>query len=95
MSSDFETKFAFETKAMPLALGQAMIIVPRSSAIIPSHVDTELIAIIDNHINMVKFLSLKNNEFRKVASYLKLIAKEAPIKVQENWSTKGTMEASK
>ncbi|KIN02724.1 hypothetical protein OIDMADRAFT_120076 [Oidiodendron maius Zn] len=32
ISGDFETKFAFETKATPLALGKAMIVVPKSSA---------------------------------------------------------------
>jgi hypothetical protein len=40
---DFETKFAFETKATPLALGKAIIVVP-------GHVDAEPIVIMDDHI---------------------------------------------
>jgi len=59
ISSDFETKFAFETKPTPLVLGQAIIVVPKSSAVVPGQVDAEPIAIMDNHINMVKFSSEK------------------------------------
>jgi hypothetical protein len=95
ISGDFETKFAFETNATPLALGQAMIVVPRSSAVVPGQVDAEPIAIIDNHINMVKFSSPKNNEFKTVAGHLMLLVEKAPAKVQENWLTEGTIEAGK
>ena len=95
ISSDFETKFAFETKATPLALGQAIIVVPKSSAVVPGQADAEPIAIMDNHINMVKFSSPNNNEFKRVAGHLKLMAEEAPTKVQENWSTEGSVEAGK
>jgi hypothetical protein len=66
---------------MLLTLRQAIIIVLRSFIIILSHINTKLIVIINNYINIIKFLSLKNNEFKKVANYLKLIIKEAPIKV--------------
>jgi hypothetical protein len=38
ISGDFETKFAFETKATPLAFGKAVIVVPKSSAVVPGHV---------------------------------------------------------
>jgi hypothetical protein len=95
ISSDFETKFAFETKATPLALGQTMIIVPKSSAVVPGQVDAEPIAIMDNHIDMVKFSSKSNSEFRRVAAHLKLMAEMAPTKVQQNWSTEGSVEAGK
>ena len=95
ISSDFETKFAFETKATPLALGQTMIIVPKSSAVVPGQVDAEPIAIMDNHIDMVKFSSKSNSEFRRVAAHLKLMAEIAPTKVQQNWSTEGSVEAGK
>jgi hypothetical protein len=95
ISNDFETKFAFETKATPLALRQAIIVVPKSSAVVPGQVDAEPIAIMDNHINMVKFSSPNNNEFKTVASHLRLMAEEAPTKVQGNWSTEGSVEAGK
>jgi hypothetical protein len=40
ISSDFETKFAFETKATPLAPGQAMIVVPKCSAVVVGNDDS-------------------------------------------------------
>jgi hypothetical protein len=46
-------------------------------------VDTKLITIMDNYINMVKF-TRKSNEFKKIASYLKLIVDKALEKVQKN-----------
>jgi hypothetical protein len=95
ISSYFETKFAFETKAMSLALGQAIIVVPKSSAVVPGQVNAEPIAIMENHINMVKFSSPNNNEFKRVAGHLILMAENAPTKVQENWLTERNIEAGK
>jgi hypothetical protein len=94
ISGDFETKFAYKTKATPLALGKAMIVVPKSSAVVPGQVDAEPIAIIDNHINMVKFAT-PNNDFRRVADHLKQMVDEAPKKVQKNWLAERGIEASK
>lgn len=94
ISGDFETKFTFETKAIPLAFGKAMIVVPKSSAIVPGQVNTEPIAIMDDHINMVKF-GTPSSEFMRVAGRLKLMVAEAPIKVQKNWLTESGVEAGK
>jgi hypothetical protein len=94
ISGDFETKFAYETKATPLALGKAMIVVPKSSAVVPGQVDAEPIAIMDHHINMVKFAT-QNNEFKTVANHLKLMVDEAPKRVQKNWLAERGMEAGK
>ncbi len=71
-----------------------MLVVPRSSAVVPGHVNAEPIAIMDNHINMVKF-GKQSNDFTKVASHLKLMVDKAPIKVQQNWATEVDMEAGK
>jgi hypothetical protein len=92
ISGDFETKFAFETKATPLAFSSSIIVVPKASAVIPGQVDAESIAIMDNHINMVKFSS-QNSEFKRVAGHLMLMAKKAPTKVQENWGTERSIVA--
>ena len=94
ISGDFETKFAFETKATPLAFGKTMIVVPKSSAVVPGQVDAEPIAIMDDHINMVKF-GTPGSEFRRVANHLKLMVAEAPAKVQKNWLTESGVEAGK
>jgi hypothetical protein len=94
ISSDFETKFAFETKATPLALGNSILVVPKASAVVPGQVDAEPIAIMDNHVNMVKFSS-QNDEFKRVAGHLKLMADKAPEKVQGNWLTEGGVAAGR
>ena len=94
ISGDFETKFAFETKATPLAFGKAEIVVPKSSAVIPGHVDAEPIAIMDHYINIVKFAS-QSSKFKRVAGHLKLMVEMAPTKVQKNWLTEGSVEAGK
>jgi len=94
ISGDFETKFAFETKATLLPFGKTMIVVPKSSAIVPGQVDAEPIAIMSDHINMVKFAT-QNNDFKRVAGHLKLMVDKAPIKVQKNWLTLRGIKASK
>jgi hypothetical protein len=94
ISSGFETKFAFETKATPLALGSSIIVVPKASAVVPGQVDAEPIAIMDNHINMVKFSS-QNDEFKRVAGHLMLTAEKAPTKVQDNWLTERSVAAGR
>lgn len=71
-----------------------MIIAPKSSTVVPGQVDAEPIAIIDDHINIVKF-ARQSNEFKRVASNLKLIVDKAPKKVQKNWLTKSSIKASK
>jgi len=95
ISSHFDTKFAFETKPTSLKILPAMIIVPRSSAVVPGHVDAEAIAIMADHTKMVKFGSENASEYRKVAGHLKIMADKAPAKVRENWSTEGVIQARK
>jgi hypothetical protein len=94
ISGDFKTKFAYETKATPLPIGKAMIIVPKSSAVVPGQVDAEAIAIMGHHMDMVRF-EKQSSEFKKVAGHLKLMVDEAPTKVQQNWLTERGIEASK
>jgi hypothetical protein len=65
----------YETKATPLALGKAIIIVPKSSAVVPGQIDAEPIAIMDHYINIVKFAT-QSNEFKRVAGHLKLMVDE-------------------
>lgn len=91
ISDKFVTKFAYETKRTPLKLGKAMVIVPRASAVVPGHRDAEPIAIQDDHINMVKFTS-QTPEFKTVAYNVKLMADEAPEKVEKNWLTERNVE---
>ncbi|KAI9855038.1 MAG: hypothetical protein M1813_000582 [Trichoglossum hirsutum] len=92
ISTDFMTKFAFETCPTPLVLGKALMVVPKSSAVVPGAVDTEAIAIMDSHTNMVKFALEADGGFRRIAGHLMLMIEEAPAKVLKNWETEGTME---
>ncbi|RDL36701.1 Uncharacterized protein BP5553_06053 [Venustampulla echinocandica] len=94
INGDFETKFAFETKATPLFLGSSTIVVPKACAVVPGQVNAEAIAIMGNHIDMVKFSS-KNEEFETVAGHLKLMAEEAPAKIQANWLTESDVAAAR
>ncbi|KAH8669617.1 hypothetical protein BGZ60DRAFT_38520 [Tricladium varicosporioides] len=94
ISGDFETKFAYETKPTPLVLGKAILVVPKSSAVIPGQVDAEPIAIMDHHINMVKFAK-QSNEFKKVAGHLKLMVDNAPLKIEKNWVTERGVEVTR
>lgn len=92
ISMNFMTKFAFETYPTPLVFGKALMVVPKSSAVVPSTVDAEAIAIMDNHINMVKFASGADGGFLKIAGHLMLMTAEAPAKVLRNWETEGILE---
>jgi hypothetical protein len=49
----------------------------------------------NDHRNMVKFSSQNNNELKRVAGHLMLMAEKAPTKVRENWLTEGSIEAGK
>lgn len=94
ISSDFVTKFAYETYPTPLAMGKAALIVPKSSAVIPGAVDAEAIAIMDNHLNMVKYLSEDDSGFRKIAGHLTLMAEDASTKISRNWEREGNLQIS-
>ena len=92
ISSDFITKFAFKSYSTALAFGKAIIIVPKSSAVVSGAVDAEAIAITDNHINMVKFPSETDEGFETVAGHLILMVEKACAKVSRNWEMEGIVE---
>lgn len=64
-----------------------MQIVPKSSAVVPGAVNAEPIAIMDNHLNMVKYTSLDDAGFNKVAGHLFLMAKQASAQENGNQTT--------
>jgi hypothetical protein len=85
ISSDFVTKFAYETYPMRIAKLGEMIIVPKSSAVVPGAVDAEAIAIMADHKNMAKFDSANDSGFKKISGHLMLMVEEAREKVARNW----------
>ena len=61
-------------------------IVPRFSAVVPGAADAESIAINADHINMVKFASHKDDEYKRVSGHLQLLAQEAPCAITARWT---------
>ena len=59
--------------------------VPQSSAVVPGAVDGEPIAILANHLDMVKYPTADDNGYEKVAGHLQLMIPEAVAKVVDNW----------
>lgn len=51
-----------------------MIIVPKSSAVVPGAVDAEAIAIVADHKNMAKFTSETDEGFKKTSGHLELMS---------------------
>jgi hypothetical protein len=69
----------------PLALGQSILVVPKSSAVVPGQVDAEAIPVMADHRNMVKFKSPKSGDFIRITNHLKLMVESAPANINENW----------
>ena len=92
ISSDFVTKFAYETYPTPIVRGYKMIVVPKSSAVVPGAVDAEPIAIMADHKKMAKFSSNIDDGFRQIAGHLKLMTEEAAEKVSRNWEQERAVE---
>ena len=97
ISSDFVTKFAYETLPTQTVLGGATMvsfivaftwgtnpsqIVPHISAVVPGAADAESVAIHADHINMVKFDSRGDNGYKRVSGHLRLLAQKAPDAVR-------------
>lgn len=59
--------------------------VPRTSAVVPGAADAEPIAISANHINMVKFASKENNEYKTVSGHLQVMVQSCRDVVALRW----------
>ena len=59
--------------------------VPKSSVVVPGVLDAESIATMANHLEMTKYRSESDMEYKKVSGHLKLMVQEANTKVQLNW----------
>jgi hypothetical protein len=92
ISSDFVTKFAYETYPMRIAMLGEMIIVPKSSAVVAGTVDAEAIAIMADHKNMAKFESEKDEGFKKISGHLMLMVEEARDKVARKWEQEKALQ---
>jgi hypothetical protein len=59
--------------------------VPIASAIVPGVADAEAVAIMEDHRNMVKFLSRNDDGYRKISGHLILMVELAPAKIGDCW----------
>ena len=62
-----------------------MQVVPIASAVVHGVADAEPVAIAENHINMVKFLSRSDGGYEKILEYLVLMVKLVQDKINARW----------
>ena len=58
---------------------------PRASAVVPGTVDAEAISINKNHVDMSKFSSAEDEDFKTISKHLSIMAKAAPHKIAKKW----------
>ena len=51
----------------------------------PGTVDAEAISINKNHVDMSKFPSTEDEDFKTISKHLFIMAKAAPHKISKNW----------
>ena len=69
-------------------------VVPKHSACIPGTLGAAKIAIVSDHINMVKFRGADDEGFRKVYGELSIMLKKALRKIEQNWGVLARAEHS-
>ena len=63
--------------------------VPRASAVVPGAADAEPIVIHADHVNVVKFASKEDNDYRTVSSHLRIMAQNAREIISSRWENDG------
>jgi hypothetical protein len=92
ISANFETKFFYETYRTTLVDGIKLLIVPKSSAIVPGAMNVEPIPINKDHVNIAKFASANDEDFKTISSHLSLMVGAAPNRIVSNWRRYRTSE---
>ena len=70
---------------MSLSHTDQLQVVPHASAVIPGVADAEPVAILANHLDMVKFTSREDGGYEKVSGHLLLLARDAPGAIEARW----------
>ncbi|KAJ4115385.1 hypothetical protein NW768_011237 [Fusarium equiseti] len=84
ISQDVETIFFYET--LKLDVGpMSLLIVPKHSAVISGARNSEDVPLIADHASMVKFSTRTDDGFQKLVKRLRIFAKAAKPKIDENW----------
>ncbi|KAF8526331.1 ankyrin repeat-containing domain protein [Hysterangium stoloniferum] len=83
ISPRFKTVFCYEVYATQGLMGNQHI--PASLAIVPGTVNAEPIAIYKTHIEMVKFLSKEDGDYKNIVFCLQQMLDVAPSHIKSNW----------
>ena len=67
--------------------------VPRVLAVVSGATNTEPIAIHANHIEMVKFASIKNNGYETVSGHLQIMVQNAQDVITLRWEIESRVDA--
>ena len=68
---------------------------PYASAIIPGVADAEPLAILADHVNMIKFTSRENGGYEKISGHLKLLAEKAAGAINARWAEQDEIKRGK
>ncbi|KAK4895529.1 hypothetical protein LTR27_006311 [Elasticomyces elasticus] len=85
ISGNIHHKFCYETVPTMVAGVGSMMIVNKSSAIVPNQSKSESIEIYKNHIQMVKMRSREDADYSNVSSHMELMVEEAPNGTELVW----------
>ncbi|KAI1085938.1 P-loop containing nucleoside triphosphate hydrolase protein [Rostrohypoxylon terebratum] len=95
ISSEFVTKFAYETYKTHTQLGHKILVVPRASAVVPGQADAEAIGIHSDHTRMIKFSSTDDGGYKKVSENLQIMARSAGETVRSRWETEARVDTAR
>ncbi|KAF8529764.1 hypothetical protein BU17DRAFT_79864 [Hysterangium stoloniferum] len=84
ISASFTTKFLYEVYQTVLHDGTSSFIVPKSSAVVPGARNAEAIGLNRNHMDMVKFSSVEEDDFDVVVSLLESMGNDPSKSEPEN-----------
>ncbi|GLB39606.1 hypothetical protein LshimejAT787_0701160 [Lyophyllum shimeji] len=85
ISERIDMTFFYEAHATRLPGGGQIMLVPRSSAVVPGVRDAQAIAINKDHSGMSKFASSEDDDFRTVLESVRGMVRKAPDKIKGEW----------
>ncbi|KAJ8131405.1 hypothetical protein O1611_g2223 [Lasiodiplodia mahajangana] len=86
ISSEFVTRYAYETNPTSTVLGNKIFVVPRGSTVVPGQMDAKPIDIHADHINMVKFECETDRGYVEVSEALQTMAMNANEAIRLRWN---------
>jgi len=95
ISDEFVTRFAYETLPTAIPLGKSIVVVPKSSAVVPGAKGAGVIAINRDHRTMVRFSTAEDTEFRKIWGTISVMVRTCAGKIKENWENRDIVENGK